>query len=752
MGVDDPGPDPQHLVWDNYGGGADASKYVAHTQITRANVGRLQVAWTYETGDDTSYPFNPVIVDGVMYVLAKNNSLVALDAATGEEIWIHARLGNIPRRGINFWQSADGSDRRILIQVNNYLQAIDARTGRSILTFGDHGLVDLKVGLTPRDPKTVGAAQSSMPGVVFENLIVLGSAPGENYMGAPGQIRAYDVLTGKHVWTFHTVPQPGEYGYETWPPEAYRYIGGTNVWGEFAVDTRRGIVYAPVGSPSYDFYGADRIGANLFANSLLALDARTGRRLWHFQVVHHDLRDYDLAAAPQLVTVRHEGREVDAVAIATKQGMLFVFDRVTGEPLWPIEERPIPQSEVPGEQSWPTAPFQPQLPPFARQSMTAADVNPFLPAEERAALVARVDSLVANDRMGLYVPLSHEHMTLAMPGTLGGANYGHTAADPERGMVFVISNDGPSFYEPMELRTPPEPGAPPPAPPGGGMGRRGGGAANAAVIAHGDSMYMQQCQACHLANRLGQGAAPSLIGLENRLSGADFLAFLRSGRGEMPSFAHLSEESIQALYRYLGGSADGGAIPLPEGPVVASGGAPGGLLPRQVSGGGGGYVPGYGIPYPEGTDAPEERYFIRGYGMQYSAIGPPWSSITAYDLNTGTLVWTRPLGTDRMAAAQGVMNTGVAETMHNGMVVTATGLVFSNAADGTLYAFDADTGEELWAMQIPGDIGSEGIPAMYEVNGRQYLVVSATTPHRGLREGAASGEATRHYVAFALPD
>lgn len=746
--------DPQHLVWDNYGGGPDASKYVAHRQITPQNVGQLQVAWTFETGDEIAYPFNPVVVGGVMYVLAKNNSLVALDAATGEEIWIHARLGNLPRRGLNFWQSADGGDRRILIQVNNYLQAIDARTGQSILDFGENGLVDLKVGLTPRDPASVGAAQSQTPGVVFDNLIILGSAPGENYMGAPGQIRAYDVITGEHVWTFHTVPQPGEFGYETWPAEAYRYVGGTNVWGEFALDAARGIVYAPTGSASYDFYGADRHGANLFANSLLALDARTGRRLWHFQFVHHDLRDYDLAAAPQLVTVEHEGRTVDAVAVATKQGMLFAFDRVSGEPLWPIEERPIPQSDVPGEQSWPTAPFQPQLPPFARQSMTSADVNPFLPEEEQAALRAKVDSLVAAGRMGLYVPLSHEQWTLAIPGTLGGANYGQTAADPYRGRVFVISNDGPSFYEPMERRTPDDPAPPPPGmggggPPGPGP-RRDANAA--AVVAEGQRLYAQQCQVCHLANRTGQGAARSLLGVENRLSANDFMALLRSGRGEMPAFAHLGDDEVRALYRYLGGSADGGVVPLPEGPVVASGGAPGGLLPRGGAGMGGGGFGGYGIPYPEGAGAPEARYFIRGYGMQYAAINPPWTSITAYDLNEGRLLWSRPLGTDRMAAERGVKDTGVPETVRNGMVVTATGLLFSNAKDGSVYAFDADTGEELWSMQLPGNSGSEGIPAMYEVGGRQYLVVAATTTHRGLRDAGVPETPVRQYVAFALPD
>ena len=268
------------------------------------------------------------------------------------------------------------------------------------------------------------------------------------------------------------------------------------------------------------------------------------------------------------------------------------------------------------------------------------------------------------------------------------------------------------------------------------------------MVTRGETLYTQQCQMCHLENRMGAGAAPSLLGLETRMSGNDFLALLRSGRGEMPAFGQMDDESIEAIYRFLGGSADGDVTPLPDGPVVASGGAPGGLLPRP--GGGGGR--GYGAPYPEGTNAPEERYFIQGYGMQYATISPPWSSITAYDLNSGTLMWTRPLGTASVAAEQGVMNTGVPETTHNGMVVTATGLVFTNAKDGTIYAFDTDTGEELWAMELPGEIGSEGIPAMYELDGKQYLVISASSPHRGFREELPEGEEPpRGYVAFALP-
>ncbi len=374
-----------HKTWRDYGGGPDSSHFVALNQINKSNVSQLEVAWIYPTGDNRSYIFNPIVVDNVMYVLARNSSLVALDAATGKEIWIHENLPGLTSRGIAYWESKDRKDRRLIFTINNHLQEIDARTGKSILTFGNNGLVDLREGLG-RDPNTITRIQPESPGRVFEDLIMLGSATGEAYLSPPGHIRAYNVVTGKLVWTFHTIPHPGEFGYDTWPKDAWRYSGGANTWGEITVDEKRGIAYFPTGSPTYDYYGADRIGSNLFANCLLALDARTGKRLWHFQMVHHDLWDYDITAAPQLITVRHGGKLIDAVSQSTKQGFLFVFDRVTGKPLWPIEERPVPKSDMPGEQAWPTQPYPTVPPPFARQSMTADDVNPFiLTAEERAA-------------------------------------------------------------------------------------------------------------------------------------------------------------------------------------------------------------------------------------------------------------------------------------------------------------------------------------------------------------------------------
>ncbi len=741
----------QHRTWNDYGGGPDSSKYVTLSQVNKSNVSQLKVAWTYPTSDSLNYQFNPIIVDNVMYVLAKNNSLVALNATTGEEIWIHANLRGIARRGVNYWESADRKDRRILFQMNNYLQAIDATTGKSILSFGKNGLVDLKEGLG-RDAPGV-RAQSSTPGKIFENLIILGSAVGEGYLSAPGHLRAYDVVTGKNVWTFHTIPQPGEFGYDTWPKDAYKYAGGANMWGEVSIDVQRGIAYFPLGSPTYDYYGADRIGANLFGNCLLALDARTGKRLWHFQTVHHDLWDYDLTAAPQLITVRRNGKPIDAVAVATKQGFMFVFDRVTGEPVFPIEERAVPKSDMPGEQAWPTQPFS-TLPTFARQTMTENDITPyFLTPEERATWVERLKKA----RKGLFNPPSMEE-TVAVPGAVGGANWGNTAANPSAGLVYVMSQDFPSFYK-MTTN------------PGGvtgslaGRGGRGGaGRQSGPPDARGRTAYEQGCQACHggasgdHAGVAGAGAPP-LSGVGTRMAFQDFRQVVLAGRGRMPAFANIDEPTMTALFTFLGGSvAPGGrgagaADKPPTGPVVATGGAPGGLdIP---AGGGRG-----SNAYPPGVDAPTVRYYT-GYGLGNPHImTAPWSRMVAYDLNAGTIKWQVPLGVDKLAAEQGGADAGVPRgSQRMGMIVTSTGLLFATAKDGKVRAYSAEDGKILWTGELPQ--GTEGLPSMYEVDGRQYLVVCATT---GLTWGPRSREggpwtqtdtesgAKGGYVVFALPE
>jgi quinoprotein glucose dehydrogenase len=650
--------------WKEYGGGSDNSHYVTINQITKSNVNQLEVAWTYPTGDNDTYNFNPIAVDSIVYVLVRDNSLVALDARTGKEIWVHENLTGIARRGINYWESRDRKDRRLIFQINNTLQEIDARSGKSILDFGDQGIVNLREELG-RDPRTVYRVQSNNPGKVFENLIILGSVTGEGYYATPGHLRAFDVRTGKLVWTFHTIPQPGEYGYDTWPKDAWKYIGGVNTWGEITVDEKRGIAYFPTGSATYDYYGADRIGTNLFANCLLALDARTGKRLWHYQFVHHDLLDYDGTAAPQLLTVVRDGKKIDAVAMATKQGFVFTLDRVTGKPVFPIQERPTPESDMPGEQSWPTQPFPAAPPPFARQKLTAEEINPYiLTPEERARWKEAVSN--ANNR-GLFTPPAMKE-TVAIPGARGGANWGSTSANPTDGTLYVASFDAPSFYK-MSLEAP-----------------------GAAVPPAGTQLPLQQ--------------------------------------------------------------------PLAKTwtvPVAGSGGvAVGKQLEGRMPGGTSGYRAMEGPTYPDGTDAPKQRYYTN-YNIIRHVTSPPWSTLTAFDLNKGTIKWQVPLGEDVRARAEGARNTG---TMlePKGILITPTGLVFHAARDGRIRAYDVADGTELWSAELPA--GSAAIPAMYEVDGRAYIVVAATAPipQLGVGEtGVAPGSvaittgAPRGYVAFALP-
>jgi glucose dehydrogenase len=434
-----------YTTWSNYGGAADSSQYSALSQINRSNVAKLELAWTYQTGDHNKYLFNPLVVDNAMYVLAKNNSIVAIDASTGKEIWTHVsgpEIRIITNRGINYWESKDRSDRRLLFSSNHFLRAIDARTGKTISSFGTDGAVDLKEGLG-RDPKTLSLVQSTTPGRVFEDLLILGSATNQGYGSAPGDLRAFDVRTGRVVWTFHTIPHPGEFGYETWPKDAWQKVGGANIWSELSIDEKRGILYAPTASAKYNFYGVDRAGANLFADSLLALDARTGKRLWHFQMVHHDIWDYDDPTAPKLLTLHQNGKTIDAVAQVSKQGFVWVFNRVTGEPIWPIEERPVPKSDMPGETTWPTQPFPTKPPPFARQKFTVDDLSPYLSPEDRAKFR---DQILSARNEGLFTPPATRG-TIQMPGNNGGANWGGTAVDPAKGMLVIVSKDMPSLLK-----------------------------------------------------------------------------------------------------------------------------------------------------------------------------------------------------------------------------------------------------------------------------------------------------------------
>ncbi len=435
--------------------GVDSANFYPFEQINKSNVAKLEMAWFYPYAAPT---FSPVFADGVLYGLGRNaSSLVALDAATGKELWVHEGLNGITSKGINYWEGADGKDRRLIFAVDSFLQEIDARTGKSIMTFGDNGIVDMRVGL-PRAEGTSVRAMPASPGRIWRNIMIFGGQSGEATMTPPGDIRAYDVLTGQLLWQFHVIPRPGEFGYETNPPDGYKYLGGANNWGEMSIDDARGIVYLPTGSATADFYGGDRHGQNLFANCLLALDVKTGKRLWHFQTVHHDLWDFDNVSAPQLVTVTHNGRKVDVVAHAGKTGFLYVFDRVSGAPLWPIEERPVEASQVPLEKSWPTQPFPTKPPAFARQSFTEDDVNPWLlTPEQYEALKERVRKAKngKGPQGGIFNPTVLNGDAISMPGNQGGSNWGTTAADPQRGLVFVTNVNQVALLRLNDVKDPP---------------------------------------------------------------------------------------------------------------------------------------------------------------------------------------------------------------------------------------------------------------------------------------------------------
>jgi quinoprotein glucose dehydrogenase len=701
------GPRP-YATWSDYGGSADSMQYSSLTQIDKKNVGQLDQAWFFPVPDRKgNFGFNPIVVDNVMYLLGPGNAILALDATTGKQIWSHAVDGNGPgNRGINYWESKDRSDRRLFFGAGGYLHAIDALTGERLSGFGVDGRVNMREGpLRPLGPP------SGTPGRVFENLFITGSATGEGYGSPPGDLRAFDVRTGKLVWTFHTIPHPGEFGYDTWPEGAYKWAGGVNAWGEISIDEARGIAYFPLGSPTHDMYGGDRKGANLFGNSLLALDARTGKRLWHFQTVHHDLWDYDLVTGPKLLTVRHNGKPIDIVAQATKFGLLYVFDRVTGTPLWPIEERRVPKSDVPGEESSPTQPFPTHVPPFARLKFGLDDINPYLDDAEKQ----RLRGILQNARNeGVFTPQTLTRDQISIPGELGGSNWGGGAADPTTGMLYVRSADQPGIHR---LR-----------PPGAGGNPNSGPPAQ-----RGRAVYTERCEQCH-----GQPEPPGIRSMDRSIVinlgalGNDRIArTIRSGQGQMPPFteAVITQGQLDALLLYLADPAAG----------VAGAAGP----PRPA------------LPVIEGMSrytGPLGSMFRAANGLP--AISPPWAEIVAYDLNEGTIKWRAPLGSVPALVAKGIRDTGNATRAHrNGPVVTAGGLIFVGTnSDGMVRAYDKDSGKVLWERQL--DANPEGIAAVYEVGGRQY-VAFCTSHYDEVAPGnigivAGKAEAQGYYV-FALP-
>jgi quinoprotein glucose dehydrogenase len=655
--------------WAVYGGGPEGIHYSTLDQINRSNVSRLKLAWRFDSGDEfpeSEMECSPIVVDGVLYATTPKLRVIALDAASGKLRWSFNPFEGekitekVRNRGLTVW--GEGSERRIFVPARQYLYALDAATGKPIADFGQGGRVDLREGLG-RDPQTLSVSATT-PGIVYKDLIIMGSIVSEDLPAAPGDIRAYDVRTGKIRWSFHTIPHPGELGYETWPKDAWKYIGGANNWCGMALDVKRGLVFVPTGSAAFDFYGANRHGDLLFANCLLALRADTGERVWHFQFVKHDVWDRDPPAPPALVTVRRNGVPIDAVAQITKSGFVFVFDRETGKPLFPIEYRKVPPSDVDGEKLATTQPLPLEPPPFARQMLTEDLVTDRTP-QAHAEVLARLKKLRNG---GQFTPPSREG-TVIFPGFDGGGEWGGPAFDPESHVLYINSNEMAWVLRLVER----------PKPKGRATSR---------------DLYLQHCASCHREDRRGTPPEfPSLLSVGGKKKPAEIAQVISQGRGRMPAFGELGGTFVEALTQYL----------ITGRSIVIRGAS---RRPSPI----------------------DLKYTIDGYNKfldseGYPAVKPPWGTLNALDLDTGQYVWRIPFGEWPDLVAKGMPPTG--SENYGGAVVTAGGLLFIAATthDSKFRAFDKVTGKLLWETTLPA--AGNATPAAYEVNGRQYVVIGA---------------------------
>lgn len=667
-----------HREWREYLGGSDRNHYAALSQINTTNVSSLQKAWEYHSLDSGEVQCNPLMIDGKLYGITASNRLFALNAATGKELWRFEADTAGPshvNRGIAYWEH--GTDRRLLFASKSWLYAIDAETGTPIMSFGDGGRVGLKTGLG--DAAADKYVVSTTPGAIYRDIIIMPIRVGEGISAAPGYIQAFNVITGNLEWVFRTIPHPGEMGHDTWPEQAYKdpSIGGANSWAGMAVDHKRGIVFVPTGSAAFDFYGGNRKGKNLFANSLLALDAQTGDYIWHYQAVHHDTWDRDFPAPPNLLTIHKEGKSIDVVAQVTKSGYIFVFNRETGEPIFPIDEVAVPSSRLPGEELWPTQPV-PRLPqPFARQVLTEADITWF--SDRRDSLL----TVFQQANKGLFHPLGFEE-TIVFPGADGGAEWGGAAVD-ENGVLYVNANEMAWLFS---------------LSPTNGMN---GGAAPSS----GKQLYNTYCRTCHKPDLSGSPGSgyPSLIDVKTRLSREQVANMITAGKGMMPGFTTIKEQEKQSLINYIFGEEKEEVFEKASTAVV--------------------------------DDVSEVPYVFNGYNkfldeQGYPAITPPWGTLTAIDLNTGRHVWQIPLGEISALRERGIPITGTEN--YGGPIVTAGGLLFIAATkDNRFRAFDKRTGKLLWEYELPAS--GFATPATYELNGKQYVVIACGGGKLGTNKG-----------------
>ena len=689
--------------WPNYGGNKAGNRYSPLDQINVDNVGELQVAWTFDTGENMDSTRNgheiqcqPIVVNGVLYGTTPELHLFAVNAADGRLLWKfetpYVRQRFNTNRGVLYWEN--GSDKRILYSSGSGLYAIDAGTGKPVATFGQKGVVDLHEGLGEGLGHSVDQLMvtATTPGVIYHNTLIIGSSVSEGGDAAPGHLRAFDVVTGKLKWVFHTIPLPGDPGYDTWPGDAYRKIGGANCWGGLTVDEKRGLVYFGTGSPSSDFYGGARAGENLFANCIVAVEAETGKLHWYYQTVHHDLWDRDIPCPPNLMTVKHEGRNVDVVVQTTKDGMVYVLDRDSGRSLFPVEERAVPVDGLPGEHPWATQRYPTKPAPLSRQTLADSDLTDLSPeahafAEKRFRQIRRpYNKFLAPDTTG----------TLLL-GYSGGAEWGGNAGDPD-GIFYQNANE--AFWD-LQMIT------------------MADWNKKLAALSQGHALYVTNCSACHGADRKGSpGQFPDLTRIGARRTGEEIAALIQSGNGKMPSFPKLSADERKAISGFL---LRPWAVPPP------------GEHSETVSS----KTDTASFPYEPAYTIKVWRQFMDQQG--YPAVRPPWGTLNAIDLNTGEYIWRVPLGEYPELVKKGIPATG-AES-YGGPLVTAGGLLFiAGTRDGKFRAFDKRTGKLVWKIQLP--VSAYATPITYTVDGKQYIALA----DGGGRGGRYSGK----YIAFSL--